>query len=110
VVVDAARTTLDTFGVLTRRKGQQQATKANAGTVRTMGGLVLDVADANLRGAKDGRDARPRRGGAITKFVLCRASPADQVNDQLCFYDEQGERGYPKRTTVELRLRWFMRD
>ncbi|MDQ6672705.1 MAG: hypothetical protein M3069_18515 [Chloroflexota bacterium] len=52
----------------------------------------------------------PTRGGAITKFVLRRASPADQVDDQLCFYDEQGERGYLKRTTVELRLRWFTRD
>ena len=91
-----------------------QAAKAHA---THDGRLILDVANGNLRGAveppeelihdltmSDPESARP-----ITKFVLRRARPADQLDELMFFYDEQDERGYLRRSTVELRLRWFTR-
>ena len=51
----------------------------------------------------------PETGRLITKFALRRPNLADQLDELMFFYDEQDERGYLQRTTVELRLRWFTR-
>jgi hypothetical protein len=40
---------------------------------------------------------------------LRRPRPAEQIDDLMLFYDEQDERGYLKRSTVQLKLRWFTR-
>lgn len=108
---------LDSFGLLLKRADQVRALQAAKAHATHDGRLILDVANGNLRGAveppeelihdltmSDPESARP-----ITKFVLRRARPADQLDELMFFYDEQDERGYLRRSTVELRLRWFTR-
>ncbi len=108
---------LDSFGLLLGRADQLRALKAAKAHATHDGRLILDVANGNLRGAveppaellhdltlPDRESGRP-----ITKFVLRQARPADQVDELMFFYDEQDERGYLRRSMVELRLRWFTR-
>jgi SAM-dependent methyltransferase len=109
---------LDSFGLLVRRPDQVKALKAARGHVSHDGRLILDVANGNLRGAHEPPEELlhditapdPETDRPITKFVLRRPNPAEQFDDLLFFYDEQDERGYLHRTTVELRLRWFTRS
>jgi hypothetical protein len=109
---------LDSFGLLLKRKDQLSTLRRARRTVTHDGRLVLDVANGNLRGANEPTEELlhdvtapdPQSGRPLTKFVLRRANAADQVDNLLCFYDEQDDRGYLKRTTVELRLRWFTRN
>jgi len=108
---------LDSFGLLLSRADQVRALKAARAHATHDGRLVLDVANGNLRGAVEPPEELihdltlpdPETGRPITKFVLRRARPADQVDELMFFYDEQDERGYLRRSTVELRLRWFTR-
>ncbi len=109
---------LDSFGLLLKRKDQLGALRSARALVSHDGRLVLDLANGNLRGANEPAEELlhditapdPETGRPITKFVLRRPDVADQVDDLLCFYDEQDERGFLRRTTVELRLRWFTRN
>jgi SAM-dependent methyltransferase len=109
---------LDSFGLLLKRKDQLAALRCARQVVTHDGRLVLDVANGNLRGAHEPAEellhditaADPDSGRPITKFVLRQPNVAEQTDDLLCFYDEQDERGYLRRTTVELRLRWFTRN
>jgi SAM-dependent methyltransferase len=106
---------LDSFGLLLRRNDQLQALRAIRGHLTHDGRLLLDVANGNLRGSAEPAEEfvhdltqpDPETGRPITKFVLRRPRPADQLDDLLFFYDEQDERGYLRRTTIELKLRWF---
>jgi SAM-dependent methyltransferase len=108
---------LDSFGLLLKRDAQVQALRAARQVLTHDGRLVLDVANGNLRGAVEPPEELvhdltrpdPETGRQITKFVLRRPRPAEQLDDLLFFYDEQDERGYLRRTTVELQLRWFTR-
>ena len=108
---------LDSFGLVLSRADQVRALKAARAHATHDGRLVLDVANGNLRGAVEPPEELihdltlpdPETGRPITKFVLRRARPADQVDELMFFYDEQDERGYLRRSTVELRLRWFTR-
>jgi SAM-dependent methyltransferase len=108
---------LDSFGLLLKRDDQVRALKAARTHATHDGRLILDVANGNLRGSveppeellHDMTRADPESGRPITKFVLRRARPADQLDELMFFYDEQDERGYLRRSSVELRLRWFTR-
>ncbi len=109
---------LDSFGLLTKRKDQLQTLRCARQAVTHDGRLIVDVANGNLRGANEPVEELlhditapdPETGRAITKFVLRRPNTAEQTDHLLCFYDEQDERGYLHRTTVEFQLKWFTRN
>jgi len=109
---------LDSFGLLLKRADQASALRAARAHISHDGRLVLDLANGNLRGANEPPEELlhditapdPETGRPVTKFVLRRPNAAEQFDDLLMFYDEQDERGFLKRTTVELRLRWFTRN
>jgi len=108
---------LDSFGLLLKRADQVRALQAFKAHATHDGRLILDVANGNLRGAVEPPEELlhdltlpdPESGRPITKFVLRRARPAEQLDELMFFYDEQDERGYLRRSMVELRLRWFTR-
>jgi SAM-dependent methyltransferase len=108
---------LDSFGLLLKREDQLRALRAARRHATHDGRLVLDVANGNVRGASEPGEELlhdltmpdPETGRPITKFVLRRPVPSDQLDELLFFYDEQDERGYLRRSTVELKLRWFTR-
>lgn len=108
---------LDSFGLLIGRERQIAALRAARAHATHDGRLVLDVANGNLRGASEPPEELlhdltlpdPETGRPITKFILRRPVPAEQLDELIFFYDEQDERGYLRRTSVELRLRWFTR-
>ena len=108
---------LDSFGLLLKRSDQLRALRAARAHATHDGHLILDVANGNLRGTAEPVEELlhdltapdPETGRPITKFALRRPRPAEQLDELLLFYDEQDERGYLRRTNVELRLRWFTR-
>jgi SAM-dependent methyltransferase len=108
---------LDSFGLLLRRDDQLGALRAARSHATHDARLVLDVANGNLRGANeppeelvhDLTQPDPETGRPITKFVLRRPRPEKQLDDLMLFYDEQDERGYLRRSMVELKIRWFTR-
>ena len=108
---------LDSFGLLVSRDDQLGALRAARHHATHDGRLILDLANGNLRGASEPPEEMlhdltmpdPETGRPITKFILRRPRPADQLDELMFFYDEQDERGYLKRSMVELRLRWFTR-
>jgi len=108
---------LDSFGLLVTRDDQLGALRAARQHATHAGRLILDLANGNLRGASEPPEELvhdltlpdPESGRPITKFILRRPKPAEQLDELTFFYDEQDERGYLKRSMVELRLRWFTR-
>jgi len=108
---------LDSFGLLVSRADQLEALRAARRHATHDGRLIIDVANGNLRGASEPHEEllhditapSPDTGRLITKFALRRPNVAEQLDELLFFYDEQDERGYLQRTTVELHLRWFTR-
>jgi hypothetical protein len=108
---------LDSFGLLIKRADQLRALTAARSHATHDGRLILDVANGNLRGSvepaeellHDLTQPDPETGRTITKFVLRRSRPAEQLDELMFFYDEQDERGFLRRSTVELQLRWFTR-
>jgi SAM-dependent methyltransferase len=108
---------LDSFGLLVERDDQLAALRAARALATHDARLVLDVANGNLRGAGEPAEELlhdltmpdPETGRPITKFALRRPKPDEQLDDLLFFYDEQDERGYLRRSMVELKLRWFTR-
>lgn len=109
---------LDSFGLLLKRDDQLRALRAAKRHATHDGRLILDLSNGNLRGAAEPPEELlhdmtlpdPETGRPITKFVLRRPRPAEQLDELMFFYDEQDQRGYLKRTMVELRLRWFTRN
>jgi SAM-dependent methyltransferase len=109
---------LDSFGLLLKREPQLAALRAAHAHATHDGRLVLDVSNGNLRGANEPAEemihdltmADPETGRPITKFVLRRPRPSEQLDELMFFYDEQDERGYLRRSMVELKLRWFTRN
>jgi SAM-dependent methyltransferase len=108
---------LDSFGLLLKRADQLAALRAAREHATHDGRLVLDLANGNLRGSAEPTEELahdltmpdPETGRPITKFVLRRPRPAEQLDELLFFYDEQDEQGYLRRSVVELKLRWFTR-
>jgi SAM-dependent methyltransferase len=108
---------LDSFGLLIERDDQLRALHAARQHATYDGRLILDLANGNLRGSSEPAEELlhdmtlpdPDTGRPITKFILRRPRPAEQMDELMFFYDEQDERGYLKRSMVELRLRWFTR-
>jgi SAM-dependent methyltransferase len=108
---------LDSFGLLVRRADQVRALRAIRAHLTHDGRLVLDLANGNLRGSGEAVEELlhdvtapdPETGRPITKFILRRPRPADQLDELRFFYDEQDAQGYLQRTTVDLTLRWFTR-
>lgn len=109
---------LDSFGLLLKRSEQTRALRAARQLASHDAHFILDVSNGNLRGANEPSEELlhdltapdPETGRPITKFALRRPRPAEQLDDLLLFYDEQDERGYLRRTSIELRLRWFTRN
>jgi SAM-dependent methyltransferase len=108
---------LDSFGLLIKREDQLRALRAVRAQMTHDGRLILDLANGNLRGSAEPAEELlhdltlpdPETGRPITKFILRRAKPAEQVDELIFFYDELDERDYVRREMVELRLRWFTR-
>jgi SAM-dependent methyltransferase len=108
---------LDSFGLLIRRDDQLAALRAAKTLASHDGRLILDLANGNLRGSSEPPEELihdltmpdPETGRPITKFVLRRPKPSEQTDELMFFYDEQDERGYLRRTMIELGLRWFTR-
>jgi hypothetical protein len=81
------------------------------------GRLVLDLANGTLRCGNEPCEELlhdltlpdPENGRTISNFVLRQQRPAEQLDELTFFYDEQDERGYLRRSMVELKLRWFTR-
>ena len=109
---------LDSFGLLLRRTDQLSTLRCAREAAAHDGRLVLDVANGNLRGANEPAEellhditaGDPDTGRPITKFVLRRPEPDRQLDELVFFYDEQDERGYLRRSSIELKLRWFTRN
>jgi SAM-dependent methyltransferase len=108
---------LDSFGLLIKREDQLRALRAARSHATHDGRLILDVANGNLRGSVEPPEELlhdltlpdPQTGRPITKFILRRPRTSEQLDELMFFYDEQDERGFLRRSTVELRLRWFTR-
>jgi SAM-dependent methyltransferase len=108
---------LDSFGLLLTRDAQLATLRAARAHATHDGRLVLDLANGNLRGANEPGEELlhdltlpdPDTGRPITKFILRRPRPSEQLDELMFFYDEQDERGYLRRSMVELKLRWFTR-
>jgi SAM-dependent methyltransferase len=108
---------LDSFGLLIDRAKQVRALQAARALATHDGRLILDVANGNMRGSSEPPEELlhdltlpdPDTGRPITKFILRRPKPDEQLDELLFFYDEQDERGFLRRSMVELRLRWFTR-
>jgi hypothetical protein len=108
---------LDSFGLLMARDDQLHTLRSARQHATHDAHLILDLANGNLRGSSEPSEELlhdltlpdPETGRPITKFILRRARPAEQLDELLFFYDEQDERGYLRRSTAELKLRWFTR-
>lgn len=108
---------LDSFGLLLSKADQLKALRAARGHATHDGRLIIDVANGNLRGASEPGEELvhdltlpdPDSGRPITKFVLRRPIPSEQLDELKFFYDEQDASGYLRRSMVELKLRWFTR-
>jgi SAM-dependent methyltransferase len=109
---------LDSFGLLVRRDDQLRALQNARAHATHDGRLILDLSNGNLRGSNEPPEELlhdmtlpdPETGRPITKFILRRPNAAEQLDELMFFYDEQDERGYLRRSMVELRLRWFTRN
>ena len=108
---------LDSFGLLLERDDQLAALRAAHDHATHDGRLIIDLANGNLRGSSEPAEELlhdltmpdPDTGRPITKFVLRRPKPAEQLDELMFFYDEQDARAYLRRSMVELKLRWFTR-
>lgn len=108
---------LDSLGLLIDRETQLRALRAARSHATHDGRLILDVANGNMRGSAEPAEELmhdltlpdPDTGRPISKFILRRSKPDEQLDELMFFYDEQDERGFLRRTMVELRLRWFTR-
>jgi SAM-dependent methyltransferase len=108
---------LDSFGLLLNRDDQLKALRAARTHATHDGRLILDVSNGNVRGSSEPPEELlhdltlpdAETGRPITKFILRRPQPSEQVDELMFFYDEQDERGFLRRSMVELRLRWFTR-
>ncbi|MGI9149428.1 MAG: class I SAM-dependent DNA methyltransferase [Chloroflexota bacterium] len=108
---------LDSFGLLSDRDTQVRVLRAARLHATHDGRLIVDVANGNLRGSTEPTEELmhdltlpdPETGRPITKFILRRPRPDEQLDELMFFYDEQDERGFLRRSMVELRLRWFTR-
>ena len=108
---------LDSFGLLLKREDQLRALRAARKHATHDGRLILDVSNGNLRGSSEPGEELlhdltmpdTETGRPITKFILRRPKPSEQLDELMFFYDEQDERGYLRRCMVELKLRWFTR-
>lgn len=106
---------LDSFGLLLKRADQLAALTAARQHATHDARLVLDLANGNVRGANEPTEEMihdltmpdPETGRPITKFVLRRPRPSEQLDELMFFYDEQDERAFLRRSMVELKLRWF---
>jgi SAM-dependent methyltransferase len=108
---------LDSFGMLLKRDEQLKALSAVRTHATHDARLILDVSNGNLRGSAEPPEELlhdltlpdPETGRPITKFVLRRPKPSEQLDDLMVFYDEQDGRGFLKRSMADFRLRWFTR-
>lgn len=109
---------LDGLGLLLARAERLAALATMRAHATHDGRLVIDVSNGNLRGG--GHEPAeellhhltapdPATGRPLTKWVVRRPDPLEQVDELTAFYDEQDEDGRLRRTTTQLRLRWYTR-
>jgi SAM-dependent methyltransferase len=101
---------LDSFGLLVDQADQLATLQAARRHVTHDGRFILDVSNGNLRGGSEPAEELLHHltAESITKWVVRRTHPAEQLDEVLCFYDELDD-GVVRRTMVEFRLRWFTR-
>jgi SAM-dependent methyltransferase len=101
---------LDSFGLLLDRADQIGCLRAAKAHATHDARLVLDVSNGNLRGGSEPAEELVHHltAESITKWVVRRTHPAEQLDELLCFYDELDD-GVVRRTLVEFKLRWFTR-
>jgi SAM-dependent methyltransferase len=101
---------LDSFGLLVDQADQVATLKAAKAHATHDGRFVLDVSNGNLRGGAEPAEELLHHltAESITKWVVRRPHPAEQLDELLCLYDELDE-GVVRRTIVEFKLRWFSR-
>jgi SAM-dependent methyltransferase len=106
---------LDSFALLLDRAEQLRALRTLARHLEPNGLLVLDVGNGNRRGGEPAEETSLQvvesapPGPPLTKLVLRRTDPAEQLDRLLHLYDEPGPDGAIQRTAVELTLRYFTR-
>jgi SAM-dependent methyltransferase len=107
---------LDSFGLMTERTDQLQVLATLRRHLLTDGLLAVDVANGNLRGGEaaeetvlQARGSLDEAGRQLVKWVVRRTDHAAQLDQLLNLYDETGPDGIVKRTSVEIRLRYFTR-
>jgi SAM-dependent methyltransferase len=108
---------LDSLGLLTNRQDQLATLRAARQHATHDARLILDVTNGNLRGGGEAAEELlhhltapdPEAGRPITKWVVRRPDPSQQLDELICLYDELDPGGAVHRTVVELRLRWFTR-
>lgn len=108
---------LDGLGLLVDRSAHLAALQRARHHATHDARLVLDVSNGNLRGGNEpGEDLVHHltapdavTGRSITKWVVRRPDPAEQVDQLTSFYDELDESGRISRTVVRFELRWFTR-
>jgi SAM-dependent methyltransferase len=108
---------LDSFGLLLSRGDQLAGLSAARAHATHDARLVLDVSNGNLRGGGEPVEEvlhqltapDPGSGLPITKWAVRRPNPAEQLDEMTLFYDQTDASGCVRRTTVDMRLRWFTR-
>lgn len=110
---------LDGLGLLLERGDQLAMLRAARAQATHDARLVLDLTNGNLRGGHESPEEvlhhltapDAATGLPITKWVVRRPDPAEQVDELQFLYDEtDAVSGLLRRTHVNLRLRWFSRQ
>jgi SAM-dependent methyltransferase len=108
---------LDSFGLLTQRADQVATLRGAREHATHDARLVLDVSNGNLRGGGEPPEELlhhltspdPSTTRPITKWVVRRPNPAEQLDEMTCLYDELDSQGVVHRCILPMRLRWFTR-
>jgi ubiquinone/menaquinone biosynthesis C-methylase UbiE len=102
---------LDSFGLLVDQADQVATLRAAKQHATHDGRFILDVSNGNLRGGSEPVEEvlHQLSSGPITKWVVRRTHPAEQLDELICLYDETDDQGVVRRTMVDLELRWFTR-
>jgi SAM-dependent methyltransferase len=107
---------LDSFGLLLSVDDQLAALNRIWQHLEPGGLLILDLSNGNGRGAEptdelvlqyDGTD--PETGRPLSKWTARSTDHGEQIDHYTYFYDEIGEDGLVRRSTVRLDLRYFGR-
>lgn len=108
---------LDGLGLLLSQPAQLACLAIARRLATHDGRLVVDVSNGGLRSGLEPAEEllhhltlpNPDTGHEMTKWVVRRPDPVEQVDHLTAFYDELNEAGHVRRTIVRLVVRWFSR-